>query len=51
MSNNEFNAHRILAMEARIKELETTLKETLKLLKDSTENFDRMVELLSKNTD
>ena len=48
MSANEFNAHRILAMEARIKELETALKESLVLLKESTKNFDTMVKILSK---
>ena len=46
MDNEGFHAQRVLVMQARIEELEKSLKEALKLLKDSTDNFDRIVEIL-----
>lgn len=48
MSNDDFNHQRILAMEARIKELENIAKKALTLVQECTKNFDKIVEILNK---
>lgn len=48
MSKDDFNYQRILAMEARIKELENIAKKALNLVQECTKNFDKIVEILNK---
>ncbi len=48
MSNDDFNHQRILAMEARIKELEKITKKALSLVQECTKNFDKIVDILKK---